>query len=152
MARQDALLRLHKALVTRRTELRRKLSEGLDLGGFGGDSRGDEADVAFESGSDEMNSQLAVLESRELAQIERALRRLKEGTYGKCECCSGKIPVGRLNILPYTTVCVKCQRELEQSGDWEPEESGSWERLYDSSSTMEDPRVDLSQLELESGR
>ena len=152
MARQEALLRLHKALVTRRTELRRKLSEGLDLGGFGGDSSGDEADAAFETGSDEMNSQLAVLDSRELAQIERALRRLKEGSYGKCECCSSKIPVGRLNILPYTTVCVKCQRELEQNGEWEPEVSGSWERLYDSPSSMEDPRVDLSQLELESGR
>lgn len=122
------------------------------MAGYGDGATGDEADAAFEAGSDEMNSQLAALESRELAQIERALRRLKEGTYGRCEVCAGKIPVGRLNILPYTTVCVKCQRDLEQNGDWEPQEGGSWERVYESSSSMDDPHVDLSQLELDSGR
>jgi DnaK suppressor protein len=152
MARQDALLRLHKALLLRRSELRKKLTDGIDLAGFGGDASGDEADAAFETGSDEMNSQLAALESRELAQIERALRRLKEGTYGKCELCSGKIPVGRLNILPYTTVCIKCQRELEQTGDWEPQGGGDWERVYDASSSLEEPRVNLAELELDSGR
>jgi len=152
MARQEALLKLHKALLARRAELRRKLTEGTGPADFGGDFGGDDADAAFESGSDEMNSQLAALESRELAQIERALRRLKEGTYGKCEACAGKIPVGRLNILPYTTVCVKCQRELEANGDWEPEVGGDWERVYDSSSSLDEPRVDLSQLELDSGR
>jgi DnaK suppressor protein len=136
----------------RRGELRRKLTDGLEMGGFGADTSGDEADAAFETGSDEMNSQLAALESRELAQIERALRRLKEGTYGKCELCAGKIPVGRLNILPYTTVCIKCQRELEQTGDWEPQTSGDWERVYDATASLEEPRVNLAELELDSGR
>jgi len=152
MARQDALLRLHKALLLRRGELRKKLTEGLGVDEFGGDASGDEADAAFETGSDEMNSQLAALESRELNQIERALRRLKEGSYGKCEVCAGKIPVGRLNILPYTTVCIKCQRELEQTGDWEPQIAGDWERVYDATASMEEPRVNLAELELDSGR
>ena len=48
--------------------------------------------------------------------MERALRRLKTGTYGKCEACSTKIPVARLNALPYSTVCIKCQREIESEG------------------------------------
>src|SRR6516225_1188799 len=98
MARNDALMRLHKTLTARRAELRKKLADDLDnLRNFrGDDSTGDAADVAFESGSDEMNSQLAELDSRELSQIERALARLKQGTYGLCESCSGKIPVARL--------------------------------------------------------
>ena len=73
----------------------------------------DAADVAFEAGSDEMTSQLAELDSRELSQIDRALIRLKQGTYGLCEACQKKIPVGRLNALPYTTHCIECQREMD---------------------------------------
>src|ERR1700724_3036197 len=108
MARQDAFLRLHKQLLARRSELLKKLNE--DMGNLrnlqDGDSTGDSADVAFDSGSEEMASQLAELDARELSQLERALARLKQGTYGLCEACQHKFPVGRLNALPYTTLCI----------------------------------------------
>src|SRR5436309_11717770 len=124
MARREALLRLHKSLLARRTDLRNKLADELaNMRNFKrADSTGDSADVAFETGSDEMASQLAALDSRELSQIERALARLKQGTYGLCEHCQHKIPVGRLNALPYSTLCIDCQREMEKSPDW------AWER------------------------
>src|SRR6516225_10246615 len=119
MARRDALLRLHKSLVARRGDLLKKLAgEWANLQGFGTDNTGDAADVAFESGSDEMASQLAELDSRELTQIERALQKLKHGSYGVCESCGNKIPVGRLNALPYSTLCIECQREMERYPDW----------------------------------
>src|SRR5271157_3577600 len=116
MARNEALLRLHKSLLSRRTDLLKKLTEDLkNLRNFqNGDSGGDAADAAFEAGSDEMHSHLAELDSRELTQIDRALTRLKQGTYGLCEICQSKIPVGRLNALPYTTLCIECQREMER--------------------------------------
>src|SRR3954467_10998673 len=102
MARRDALLRLHKTLLARRADILKRLSDDLqDLGGGSGPESGDSADVAFGSSGDEMASQLAELDSRELHQIERALVRLKQGTYGQCEVCAEKIPVGRLNALPY---------------------------------------------------
>src|SRR6266487_3584135 len=115
MARSDALLRLHKSLLARRAELTRKLREDLnDLrNDRASSSTGDAADAAFDSGSDEMASQLAELDSRELGQIDRALHRLKQGTYGRCEHCGGRIPVGRLNALPFSTLCIECQREME---------------------------------------
>src|ERR671910_205769 len=116
MARQDALLRLHKSLLARRDHLRKKLTE--ELAQLRNSGTGDTADVAFESGSDEMASQLAEFDTRELTQIERALVRLKQGTYGLCEACQKKIPIGRLNALPYTTMCIECQREMEQYPDW----------------------------------
>ena len=79
MARRDALLKLHKRLVARRNELRKVLAGELkDLRGF--DQRnltGDAADAAFDTGSDEISSQLAELEARELAQVERALAQLR---------------------------------------------------------------------------
>src|SRR5262245_49702539 len=99
MARQDALIRLHKTLVARRAEILKKLADDMDDLGGNEAASGDQADAAFESSGDEMASHLAELDSRELGQIERALLRLKQGTYGVCESCAQKIPVGRLNAL-----------------------------------------------------
>ncbi len=158
MARQDALIRLHKTLQARRAEILRKLQNDFDnlRNAKGEDSTGDSADVAFEAGSDEMASHLAELDSRELSQIERALARLKQGTYGTCESCSQKIPIGRLNALPYSTLCIECQRELERYPDWSHNRrNGDWERVFDSVSSIEEPReVRLSDLDfdLPSGR
>lgn len=153
MARRDALLRLHKTLVTRRSDIRKKLSDELDgLRNLkGADATGDSADVAFESGSEEMASQLAELDARELNQIERALLRLKQGTYGNCEACGCKIPIGRLNALPYSTLCIECQREMEKYPDWANHRSvGNWEKVYDAASSLEETReVDLSEIEID---
>jgi RNA polymerase-binding transcription factor DksA len=44
-----------------------------------------------------------------LTEIDGALSRLEEGTYGRCEGCAQPIPAGRLEILPYVRFCVKCQ-------------------------------------------
>jgi DnaK suppressor protein len=153
MARRDALLRLHKSLLARQSHLRNKLRDDLnDLRNYKNtDSTGDAADAAFEAGSDEMASQLAQLDSRELGQIERALQRLKQGTYGLCEGCHTKIPVGRLNALPYTTLCIECQREMEKYPDWNDYRgAGSWEKVFDAATPIEDQReVDLSQIEMD---
>jgi len=153
MARSDALLRLHKTLVGRRADLRGKLAGEINnLRNLkASDNTGDSADAAFESGSEEMASQLAELDARELSQIERALARLKQGIYGVCEVCGGKIPVGRLNALPYSTVCINCQREVEKDPNWSARPvDGNWEKVYDSPAPMEEQReVDLSDLELD---
>jgi DnaK suppressor protein len=152
MARQDALLRLHKTLVTRRAEILKKLTDDMqDLGG-GVPGSGDAADVAFETAGDEMASHLAEMDSRELEQIERALGRLKQGTYGVCESCAQKIPVGRLNALPYSTLCIDCQREMERFPDWGRAGShgGSWDRVYDAPSHDDHHReVRLSDIEID---
>jgi DnaK suppressor protein len=153
MARRDALLRLHKSLLSRRSDIRKKLADELDgLRNLKGtDATGDSADVAFESGTEEMASQLAELDSRELHQIERALQRLKQGTYGVCEACGCKIPVGRLNALPYTTLCIACQREMEKYPEWsERRSAGNWENVYEASTPLEEQReVDISEIEID---
>jgi len=153
MARRDALLRLHKALLTRRADLRKKLAGELaNLRNFtNADGTGDAADVAFETGSDEMASQLAEFDARELGQIERALARLKQGTYGICEGCQAKIPISRLNALMYSTLCINCQREMEKYPDWEERRgAGNWEKVFDAEAPLEEQReVHLSDIEMD---
>jgi DnaK suppressor protein len=148
MARRDALLRLHKTLLSRRDHLRRKLARELaNLGETSAETGGDAADAAFEGGSDEMASQLAELDSRELTQIDRALERLKKGGYGLCEGCSCKIPVLRLNALPYTTLCIKCQREMETIPGWERRAELGWEKVGENGE--EHREVNISDIEMD---
>jgi DnaK suppressor protein len=152
MARRDALLRLHKTLVGRRSDLLRRLGVDLsDLGQARQGNEGDSADAAFDSGSDEIASQLAELEARELHQIQRALARLKQGTYGVCEICQSKIPVARLNALPYSTMCIKCQRDLESDiSGFGSGRLADWDKVSDVESRSENRReVDISDLEMD---
>lgn len=153
MARRDALIRLHKTLLTRASALRRALAGELEdlRNAKARDSIGDSADAAFDSGNEDIATQLAELEARELNQIERAITRIKQGTYGLCEHCQSKIPVARLNALPYSTTCVQCQREMENYPGWANRRSGvNWEKVSDVEAPLEEQReVDLSDIEMD---
>ena len=117
MARKESLLNLRAILVRRRDALRSALAGDLTLlKELRSESPGDAIDAAYDSAQDEISSQLAEVESRELAHIENALDRMKVGKYGLCEVCGGKIPMVRLNALPYATMCIDCQRESERAG------------------------------------
>jgi len=50
-----------------------------------------------------------------LAQVEAALRRVDEGTYGICARCGREISAERLEALPAATLCITCQSEVERA-------------------------------------
>ena len=111
-------------------------------------STGDVVDAALDSAQDEISSQLAEVESRELASIENALERMRSGKYGVCEGCGNKIPMARLNALPYATYCIECQREAEKYGE-DGGHSTDWGRLLDGGSG--DADVTINDIELDVG-
>jgi len=49
-----------------------------------------------------------------LRQIERALEKIDEETYGVCDISGEAIPVARLEAIPYATMTVKAQEMLEK--------------------------------------
>lgn len=154
MSRKDALLRLHEQLVERRRDILRSLADELgDLRhDIGGQTGADDADAAFDTLNTELTSQLAQLEYRELAQIERALASLRKGNYGSCEVCGVKIPVARLNALPYSTACINCQRLLEENPSMAEEQRSAWAKVYDSEAASRDmSSVKLNDLEYNVG-
>lgn len=117
MARKDAILKLHQVLVKRRDALRQALAGDLSLLQELRDQQGgDVVDFALDSAQDEISSQLAEVESRELSQIDGALERMREGRYGVCDSCEKPIPLARLQALPYAVSCIDCQREMEANG------------------------------------
>ncbi|MGD9727845.1 MAG: TraR/DksA family transcriptional regulator, partial [Nitrospiraceae bacterium] len=61
------------------------------------------------------HQQLSILEARNQMrlQVEAALQRLDEGTYGICEDCLTPIKEDRLKAMPFARRCIDCQRHAE---------------------------------------
>lgn len=72
------------------------------------------ADQATDNFDREFSLDLASNEQQVLNQIDEALRKIDEGTYGICENCSKLISQKRLLAVPYTKLCIKCQEEEEK--------------------------------------
>jgi DnaK suppressor protein len=110
-----------EVLLALRARLRGDVSTlanaALASGGSGGGSHNSIPSHMADMGSDtfEQDNTLLLMhnEGETLTQIEAALERIENGTYGCCQECRGKIPKTRLNALPYTPYCVKCASELE---------------------------------------
>ena len=79
-----------------------------EVAGRGSDNHlGDMATVTFDRELDEGLEEGA---QQTLAQIDRALTRLEEGTYGSCERCGKPIGEERLRARPWATLCIDDQR------------------------------------------
>ena len=74
----------------------------------------DTYDLASDERDREINFILNAREREKLLAIDEALQRIKDKTYGICESCEGEIQLGRLKVLPFTRLCVRCQEETEK--------------------------------------
>lgn len=66
---------------------------------------------ANQTQNDEVVDSLETETRTELVQIERALERIANGVGDECELCGEAIDPRRLQVLPYTTVCVDCAED-----------------------------------------
>lgn len=144
-SRKQVIAELKKTLLERREAIRRALAGDLSSLQALNDKMGDSADWAAESTSTELNSQLAEVESRELAQIDNALARMEAGIYGICEVSGNEIPLPRLEALPYATTTIEAQRDLE-SGKAKRGHTPDWSRMIDSPG--DDPTISINDIEL----
>lgn len=72
------------------------------------------ADVATDAYDREFSLGLASNEQKSLYELEDALKRMDEGTFGICEECKSLITKVRLKAVPYARLCVKCQEKKEK--------------------------------------
>jgi len=74
------------------------------------------ADLGSHSYEVDMGLDLIQNEEALIEEINAALRRLDEGTFGQCELCRQEISQDRLQALPYARWCVACARREEARG------------------------------------
>ncbi len=113
--RQSQIAQMQEVLRTKRDALVKSLAGDLALLNVvrPGSSSGDVVDNASDGMANEISLQLAESGSEELARIEWALEQIREDMYGICVGCDNKIPIARLNALPYAERCIGCQRTFE---------------------------------------
>jgi DnaK suppressor protein len=72
----------------------------------------------LEAPSEAVDKTLVLQETEEdmLQQVQDALLRIDDGTFGKCRECGRDIPAGRLQAIPFTPWCVECAKEKERAG------------------------------------
>lgn len=99
------------------------LKEGIFQVGGGEASGGISNDPLHlaDLGSHENEAELrvALLQNEEdlLEEVNAALRRIDQGTFGECEACHREIGEERLEALPSARYCIRCARRLERRGN-----------------------------------
>jgi DnaK suppressor protein len=85
--------------------------EAGELGDFDMNHPADASAVLFER-----EKELALDQNLDelLARVNEALKKLEEGTYGRCEVCGRSISAARLEALPYAVYCIDCQERIDQ--------------------------------------
>jgi len=122
--RKTELQRFRKLLTEEKDRVTQSLAQHEKIIKHTDDQSGLEVGKAHsnhmaDQGSDEFQYETTIkfanTEGRYLYNIEEALGRIEDGTYGKCQECNKAIGVARLKRLPYTRMCIDC-KEKEEAG------------------------------------
>lgn len=71
------------------------------------------ADMASDDYERDFSLGRATDEQKVLYSIDEAIKRVEDGSYGNCVQCGKPIPKKRLKVLPYTELCINCQKKNE---------------------------------------
>ena len=105
-----------KQLLTRKEQIEKNIRDAaLELEGLSGVEINDEGDYATVSADNMIDSAINAQQQKELAEIEYALNKIEEGTYGECEMCSDPIGKERLKVKPHAKYCITCREIYEKS-------------------------------------
>ena len=72
------------------------------------------ADVATDTYDREFSLGLASNERQSLYELDDAIKKIEEGTFGICEECKSLISKTRLNVVPFARLCLRCQEKKEK--------------------------------------
>lgn len=108
--------------------MKRELAESRNRSGT---KACDEVDQATDAYDEDLSLEIATKNDEELEEIEAALKKIEDGTYGLCEVCNCRISPSRLKILPFATTCVACRGEEERNRKRDDSRGGPWALVND---------------------
>jgi DnaK suppressor protein len=117
------LKKYEKLLLKKREELAEQLKARKDLAGTTAkEASGDLSSYSYhmaDQGTDTMEREKAFMfaskSGRLLYHIDEALRRIRKGTYGKCQSCGKQIQKARLEAVPHARLCIECKSKEEET-------------------------------------
>jgi len=102
------LSKVKELLLAEKRDVLKQVAREVDV-----DTDGDETDEIQGNLLIELTNQLNSRNATKLSQIEAALKRIDDKSYGKCLDCEEDIPEKRLLNNPYFQTCVSCAEERE---------------------------------------
>jgi DnaK suppressor protein len=104
---------LRKILEQRRREVLEDIKRGLEDEFHSEREVGDIVDMSTDEILRTFEMRIRDREAKYLKKIEKALQKMKEGTYGICEKCGKCIQFERLKLRPVAELCIDCKLEQE---------------------------------------
>ena len=115
MANKNQIDELKTILLQRKESLSQNIHNSIDsIDQLKNQDINDELDYADFVSDSFTEGMIANHQLDELKQIEEALRKIREGTYGICDMCGINIPIGRLKAKPFAKFCTECRTVFEQ--------------------------------------
>ena len=116
---QDRLLELRKSLLKKKEDILKEVKEEISKYVSGEnkqlvDTALDDGDWAVVDISEDISLLRLSAHRKLMHNIDEAIRKIGEGTYGICEECGEEIREKRLLVLPTATLCIDCQEHKEQ--------------------------------------
>ena len=121
--RKTELIKFEKRLLAKKKALLKEMGILMEshISSTIKDSTGDLSSYSYhmaDQGTDAMERELAFMfaskSGRLIYHIEEALRRVKDGTYGKCFSCGKQINKARLDAVPHARLCIECKSSEEE--------------------------------------
>jgi len=114
MLTQKELETFKNKLLDRRVQIEKNLmGTSLELKEMRHLELNDEGDYAAASAESAVDSAILIQQRKELAEIDLALGKIKNGTYGICEMCEEPIGKARLEVKNFARFCITC-REINE--------------------------------------
>ena len=103
-------------LLERREQILKNLSANKkDIESFKNSQLSDDADHASLQASGAIESAISLKQKTELKEIDYALFKIENKTYGVCEMCEEHIEIARLEVKPQAKYCIVCREILEKN-------------------------------------
>lgn len=121
--RKTEMNRYEKLLLAKKKELLKEMGVLMEshVATTIKESTGDLSSYSYhmaDQGTDAMERELAFMfaskSGRLVYHIDEALRRIEDGSYGKCRSCEKQISKPRLTVVPHAGLCIECKSSEEE--------------------------------------
>lgn len=106
----------NEMLLGRKSQIKKNIEDAWrEIQGLNESEANDEIDHASISVDRNIEQAITAQQSKELTEIEFALNKIKNGSYGVCEMCEEEVGMQRLKVKPHAKYCIVCREIVEKS-------------------------------------